>query len=196
MVRVSSPPQSRSKAVVCVSTPRMYPRSGYFLIYIYILVFKHWSCQCKVKIVHKGQWFDLRGMNRIIKFQRRRPILNIMWFKSIWSRWPQVTSIQKVWILWIVLNFNYIITLSFMVYTFFTILWKNYITWQAEFLNYWGGDANIGGAKDIKRPEFLYFLGHISETISKILEILGGGGGAIAPSALPALHHMYLKKRK
>ena len=36
--RVSSPPQSRSKAVVCVSTPRMYPRSGYFLV-IAILVF-------------------------------------------------------------------------------------------------------------------------------------------------------------
>ena len=32
MVRVSSPPQSRSKAVVCVSTPRMYPRSRYFLV--------------------------------------------------------------------------------------------------------------------------------------------------------------------
>ena len=32
MVRVSSPPQSRSKAVVCVSTPRKYPRSGYFLV--------------------------------------------------------------------------------------------------------------------------------------------------------------------
>ena len=31
MVRVSSPPQSWSKAVVCVSTPRMYPRSRYFL---------------------------------------------------------------------------------------------------------------------------------------------------------------------
>ena len=26
------PPQSRSQAVVCVSTPRMYPRSGYFLV--------------------------------------------------------------------------------------------------------------------------------------------------------------------
>ena len=34
MVRVSSPPQSWSKAVVCVSTPRMYPRSGYFLVII------------------------------------------------------------------------------------------------------------------------------------------------------------------
>ena len=32
MFRVSSPPQSWSKAVVCVSTPRMYPRSGYFLV--------------------------------------------------------------------------------------------------------------------------------------------------------------------
>ena len=32
--RVSSPPQSRSKAVVCVSTPRMYPRSGYFLVIV------------------------------------------------------------------------------------------------------------------------------------------------------------------
>ena len=28
------PPQNRSKAVVCVSTPRMYPRSGYFLVYV------------------------------------------------------------------------------------------------------------------------------------------------------------------
>ena len=28
---VSSPPQSRSQAVVCASTPRKYPRSGYFL---------------------------------------------------------------------------------------------------------------------------------------------------------------------
>ena len=31
-MRVLSPPQSWSKAVVCVSTPRMYPRSGYFLV--------------------------------------------------------------------------------------------------------------------------------------------------------------------
>ena len=30
--RVSSPPQSQSQAVVCVSTPRKYPRSGYFLV--------------------------------------------------------------------------------------------------------------------------------------------------------------------
>ena len=29
---VQSPPQFRSQAVVCVSTPRMYPRSGYFLV--------------------------------------------------------------------------------------------------------------------------------------------------------------------
>ena len=29
----TSPPQCRSKAVVCVSTPRMYPRSGYFLVF-------------------------------------------------------------------------------------------------------------------------------------------------------------------
>ena len=44
MVRVLSPPQSQSKAVVCVSTPRMYPRSGYFLvihtpIFLYITSF-------------------------------------------------------------------------------------------------------------------------------------------------------------
>ena len=30
---VSSPLQSRSQAVVCVSTPRMYPQSRYFLVY-------------------------------------------------------------------------------------------------------------------------------------------------------------------
>ena len=30
--RVSSPPQSQSKAVVCVSKPRIYPHSGYFLV--------------------------------------------------------------------------------------------------------------------------------------------------------------------
>ena len=32
MLRILSPHQSWSKAVVCVSTPRMYPRSGYFLV--------------------------------------------------------------------------------------------------------------------------------------------------------------------
>ena len=30
--RVSSPLHSQSQAVVCVSTPRKYPRSGYFLV--------------------------------------------------------------------------------------------------------------------------------------------------------------------
>ena len=30
--------QSRSQAVVCVSTPRMYPRSGYFLVFTYNIV--------------------------------------------------------------------------------------------------------------------------------------------------------------
>ena len=33
--RISSPPQSRSQAIVCISTPRMYPRSGYFLVNIW-----------------------------------------------------------------------------------------------------------------------------------------------------------------
>ena len=31
-LKKTSPPQSRSQAVVCLSTPRMYPRSGYFLV--------------------------------------------------------------------------------------------------------------------------------------------------------------------
>ena len=34
-LKKTSPPQSRSQAVVCVSTPRMYPRSGYFLVTSY-----------------------------------------------------------------------------------------------------------------------------------------------------------------
>ena len=32
MVRVSSPPQIWSKAVVCVSTPTVYPRCEYFIV--------------------------------------------------------------------------------------------------------------------------------------------------------------------
>ena len=32
-LKKTSPPQSRSQAVVCVSTPRKYPRSGYFLVF-------------------------------------------------------------------------------------------------------------------------------------------------------------------
>ena len=36
-----SPPQSRSQAVVCVSTPRKYPRSGYFLVFTIWMSFKH-----------------------------------------------------------------------------------------------------------------------------------------------------------
>ena len=39
MVRVPSPPQSLSKAVVCVSTPRMYQRSWYFLVYYISIIF-------------------------------------------------------------------------------------------------------------------------------------------------------------
>ena len=31
-LKETSPPQNRSQAVVCVSTPRMYPQSGYFLV--------------------------------------------------------------------------------------------------------------------------------------------------------------------
>ena len=31
-LKETSPPQNRSQAVVCVRTPRMYPRSGYFLV--------------------------------------------------------------------------------------------------------------------------------------------------------------------
>ena len=37
----TSPLQSRYQAVVCVSTPRMYPQSGYFLVYHY---FNHHVC--------------------------------------------------------------------------------------------------------------------------------------------------------
>ena len=33
MIRVLSPPQSQSHVVVCVSTPRMYLQSGYFLVH-------------------------------------------------------------------------------------------------------------------------------------------------------------------
>ena len=55
LVRVSSPPQSRSKAVVCASTPRMYPRSWYFLVstYVRIVMFGVYHCvsalNCKRK---------------------------------------------------------------------------------------------------------------------------------------------------
>ena len=31
-LKKTSPPQSRSQAVVCVSTPRIYPPSGYFIV--------------------------------------------------------------------------------------------------------------------------------------------------------------------
>ena len=32
-IKKTSPTQSRSQAVVCVSTPKMYLRSGYFLVF-------------------------------------------------------------------------------------------------------------------------------------------------------------------
>ena len=35
-LKKTSPPQSQSQAVVCVSTPRKYPRSGYFLVAYYV----------------------------------------------------------------------------------------------------------------------------------------------------------------
>ena len=46
---VCSPPQSRSQAVVCVSTPRKYPRSGYFLVIPILKVLKHWELFNKKK---------------------------------------------------------------------------------------------------------------------------------------------------
>ena len=46
MVRVLSPLQSRSKAVVCVSTPMKYPRSGYFLVFTKAKIFSfYFSCE-------------------------------------------------------------------------------------------------------------------------------------------------------
>ena len=36
-LKKASPPQSRSQAVVFVSTPRMYPRSGYFLVFYKVI---------------------------------------------------------------------------------------------------------------------------------------------------------------
>ena len=69
-VRVPSPPQSQSQAVVCVSTPRKYPRSGYFLvIYIsecydrYLIKEQGWKrkkwYQGRICIALGSIWFDL-----------------------------------------------------------------------------------------------------------------------------------------
>ena len=37
-LKKTSPTQSRSQAVVCVSTPRMYSRSGYFLVFTKVMI--------------------------------------------------------------------------------------------------------------------------------------------------------------
>ena len=63
--RVSSPPWSLSQAVVCVSTPRKYPRSGYFLVNYTFVYFSNSSeslatrvldAKAKVLITADGVW--------------------------------------------------------------------------------------------------------------------------------------------
>ena len=47
---VSSPPQNSTQAVLCVTTPRMYPQNGYFLVVtkdiMYFMLMKY-SSKCK-----------------------------------------------------------------------------------------------------------------------------------------------------
>ena len=84
--RVSSPPPSWSKAVVCVSTPRMYPRSEYFLVsnyftfhfvdhlkYFYFTLFKNlkqteWIRNFSdYKLWIESYWFSISPRGRTAK---------------------------------------------------------------------------------------------------------------------------------
>ena len=49
--RISSPSQSRFQAVVCVSTPRKYPQSGYFLV-----LYRPWLAR-PIHFWLKSWWF-------------------------------------------------------------------------------------------------------------------------------------------
>ena len=94
---VISPPQCRSQAVVCVSTPRMYPRSGYFLvknISKYILQIRQFSSyrtkgkssretylsKEKVDTPLKIALFQTR------KYQLRGYILGVLTHTTAWDR--------------------------------------------------------------------------------------------------------------
>ena len=72
MVKVPSPPHIRSKAVVCVSTPRMYPRSGYFLVHlIFEICFKDVERLTAVDAVDTGDNMEilfLKYASKMIKY--------------------------------------------------------------------------------------------------------------------------------
>ena len=74
MVRVPSPPQIRSQAVMCVSTPRMYPRSGYFLVII-MDICKHGQTNMKVEKVNYNGHIFVYNTHRISNGQSKRSIL-------------------------------------------------------------------------------------------------------------------------
>ena len=89
---VPSPPQSRSQAVVCVSTSRMYPRSGYFLVYIYFI-----SVSDKVAL--------LAIKNRLLK-------LNLLYLGISQKRKSPVQGAAKMWLRLPITIQHYLVTMA------------------------------------------------------------------------------------
>ena len=58
---ILSPPHCQSQAVVCISTPRKYPRSGYFLVILKIL---H-----KTKSLNKNLTFRISILGKIMAIE-------------------------------------------------------------------------------------------------------------------------------
>ena len=69
---VCSSPQSRSKAVVCVSRPRMYPRSGYFLVSNIVIPWQKLKSNTK----------SLRFLKRLCLEKKKSHILCQTWTQS------------------------------------------------------------------------------------------------------------------
>ena len=70
-LKKTSPPQSQSQAVVCVSTPRMYPRSGYFLVRKKLFLPSQ-KIYPRVKISSKARKEFFAGENTLPTFQRKK----------------------------------------------------------------------------------------------------------------------------
>ena len=76
-------PQSRSEAVVCVSTPRMYPRSGYFLVkYIF-----NFQVKWKKVMTSAGNFSDFLLWNMLYQDLL---LPQIQYLGTVWAQFRQI----------------------------------------------------------------------------------------------------------
>ena len=99
-ISVSSPPQCWSQAIVCFSTPRMYPQGGYFLVrYNRIHTHRH---TLGSHLFHLQPEFDLCPC-RLEAFRLLLQLCNILYSKCCYPGqhlMPKNPKLEHIWCKW------------------------------------------------------------------------------------------------